>query len=84
MKHPVWHLNTTKSKQTGKVHLSNPTFVAKEKEFRLDTLFCKIIIQIMPEERIPKVKAEFVAVIDDWKKSTAQEKLETRRGLFPL
>lgn len=40
----------------------------------------------MPEERIPKVKAEFVAVIDDWKKNTAQEKLhvETRRGLFPL
>lgn len=53
-------------------------------EFRLDTLFCNIIIQIMPEERIPKVKAEFVAVIDDWKKNTAQEKLETRRGLFPL
>lgn len=38
----------------------------------------------MPEERIPKVKAEFVAVIDDWKKNTAQEKLETRRGLLPL
>lgn len=82
MKHPVLHLNATRSKQTGKVHL---TFVAKEKEFRLDTLFCNIIIQIMPEERIPKVKAEFVAaVIDDWKKNTAQEKLETRRGLFPL
>lgn len=59
--HPVLHLNTTRSKQTGKVHLtsiSNPTFVAKEKEFRLDTLFCNIIIQIMPEERIPKVKAQ--------------------------
>lgn len=45
----------------------------------------RITKRIMPEERIPKVKAEFVAaVIDDWKKKTAQEKLETRRGLFPL
>lgn len=39
---------------------------------------------MMPEEKILKVKAEFVAVIDDWKKSTAQEKLEARRGIFPL
>lgn len=39
-----------------------------------------------PEERIPDVKAEFSAVhvIFDWTKTTAAEKMQARRGKFPL
>lgn len=40
--------------------------------------------QMSAEERIPDVKAEFSAVIFDWTKTTAAEKIQARRGKFPL
>lgn len=47
-------------------------------------LNCYVFKQMSPEERIPDVKAEFSAVIFDWTKTTAAEKMQARRGKFPL
>lgn len=47
-----------------------------------NVLLCNTYLQSIPEEVIPDIEAEFSAVIFEWMKTTAHEKLRAIKGGF--